>query len=117
MNNAQEKQFIAFHDVRGALVTATASLTSGTATSLVSGDTANYLDLVELTCANNSGAAANVILTNDGSTIRTFEVPPYTTLFKYDVPVEQITKGTGWSVDMEDITGTTVTIDALFVKR
>lgn len=113
----QGRQFIALHDVRGAIVTASASLSSGTAASLIAGDSDYFLDIIELTCANNSNAATTVTLINDGTTIRTFGVPAFSTAqVQFDVPLGQNTKNTPWIVDLPDITGTTISIAARLIK-
>lgn len=118
MNDPSLPQFIAIHSVRSGIVTAAASLTTGTATSLVAGDTDYFLDIVELTVANNSSAAATVALTNDGTTIRTFQAPANSSFqLIFDAPLKQNTKGIAWLADMEDVTGTTVSIGANLVKR
>lgn len=117
MKDTRGRQFIAMHDARGAIVTAAASLTTGTAATFLSGDASDFLDLIEATFANNSTAAATVTLANDGTTIRTIVVPAATTLaVKWDVPIKQLTKNVPWVIDMEDITGTTVTVGANFIK-
>lgn len=106
------------HEVRNGLVTASASLSSGTAATLLAGDTGNLLDLVEVTLSSNSTITSSVVLKNDGTTVRTFQVPTNGSVsIAYDVPVKQLTKNTPWLVDMEDVTGTTVTIDAVFIKK
>jgi hypothetical protein len=117
-HDSEGRQFIAHHDVRGALVSASATLTGGTATSLVAGDEAYFLDLIELTLSNNSSSTASVALVQDGTTIRTFSVPAGSCLpLKFDVPVRQNTKGLPWNIDLEDITGTTIVADAVFIKK
>ena len=115
--DTNEKQIIGFHEVRSAMTTATASLTSGAGVSLITGDTDYFLDILEMTCANNS-ATVNVLLKSDGTTVRTLQLPANTTKqYKFDVPLKQETKETPWVVEMEDITGTTVTIDAHLIKK
>lgn len=114
----QGRQFIAAHDVRGAIVTAAASLTTGTATSLLAGDADHFLDLIEVTFANNSTVSASVALTNDGTSIRTFQVPASNTLaVNFEAPLNQNTKNTPWLADMEDITATTVSVGARFIRK
>lgn len=116
-NDYQGKQFIAVHDVRGAIVSAQATLTTGTATTLLAGDTDYNLDAIEIFASNNSTASVNVIITSDGTTLRTLQIPASDTKqFKFDVPLRQVTKGTPWQADMEDVTGTTVTLDCEFIK-
>lgn len=112
------KLMVQLHDIRGAIVTANATLTTGTATSLLTGDADKMLDLIEMTCANNSSVGATVALINEGTTIRNINIPAYGTVqLVFDTPLEQLTKNTPWNVDMNDITGTTVSIGALFIKR
>ena len=117
------KQLISLYDVRGAIVTATATLTTGTAGSLVLGDSDYMLDLIEVTAATNSttvaaGTGPTVDLISDGAIITTFGVPlPGSTTINYNAPLEQQTKNTPWNADLNDITGTTVTINARFIKR
>ncbi len=70
-----------------------------------------------MTAANNSTVAASFSLVNDGTTIRTFTVPGGTSQFQFFVPLQQQTKNTPWLADLEDITGTTVTIGAYLIKN
>lgn len=115
--------FVALHDVRGAIVTASATLTNGTATSLVAGDADYFLDLVEVQLSTGSTVAlgtatAGIDLKNDGTTIRHIDIPEGGTVqLKFDVPLPQITKNTPWVLDLDDITGTTVRVDAIFIKK
>jgi len=116
--DSQGRQFIAHHDVRSALVSATASLTTGTAATLLAGDSDYLLDMVEVTFANNSTVGATVALVSDGTTIKTVVAPANgTAQLHFYAPLRQSTKNTPWIADMEDITGTTVTIDAVFIKK
>jgi hypothetical protein len=108
--------------MRGSAVTATASVTTGTPTTLLAGQTGNFLDLVYISLSNSSDAAVNVILSDDALTVRTYTVPVATTngglvTFDYPFPVSQGAKGSDWKLDMADITGTTVTVDAQFIKN
>lgn len=116
--DSQGRNFIRLHDVRGALVTASASLTTGTAATFITGDADYFLDLAEVTMANNSTVSATIILTNDGSTVRSFEVPAANTLhLKFDAQLPQPVKNTPWGIDMNDITGTTVSVGAIFIRK
>ena len=105
--------------VRDIHVTAQATLSTGTPTAFLSGDTAKFLDLLHVTLANNSTVAANVVLKDDGSSAKTFQVPANSTLIVdlSSLPLFQSLKGSNWQLDMEDITGTTIQADALFVKN
>lgn len=112
------RQFIAHHDVRNSIVSAAATLTTGSAVTLISADADYFLDIVEATFANNSNAAANVLLTNDGTTIRNLQIPAggSVQLF-FDAPLKMNTKNQPWLADMEDITGTTIVIGATLIKK
>lgn len=116
--DTQGRQFIAMHDVRGALVSANASLSTGTGTALIAGDADYFLDIVEVTLANNSTVTAAVDLKNDGTVVRSFSVPPNSTVqLKFDAPLKQVTKNTPWIVDMEDITGSSIAIGTTLIKH
>ena len=105
-------------EIRGAHVTAVASLTTGTAATLLSGDASYFLDLIQVSLANSSTVSASVSLTSDGTTLRTYQIPAGDTLvINYNIPISQLTKNVPWLVDMEDITGTTVTVEAEFIKN
>lgn len=117
-HDTQGRWFIAHHDVRGALVSAAVSVSTGTPTSLIAGDSDYFLDIVELSFANASTASASVVIVNDGTPIRTFQVPASnTSRMSFDAPMRQQTKGTPWFIDMEDITGTTISVDAVLIKK
>ena len=106
--------------VRSAIVTASVSLSTGTPTTLLAGDTDYLLDLVQIYFANNSGAATTVTLMDDGTSLHTFNIPVVTVegvLYDFTVPWPQSTKGGRWYLDMPDITGTTIDVKALFIKR
>ena len=117
MKDATGRTYIAMHEVRGGLVTANASLTTGTSTILIAGDADKFLDIVEISLANDSTVAVHVDLTNDGTTIRGIDIPVTNTVQLYfDAPLKQITKNTPWNIDMGDITGTTVMVGATLIK-
>lgn len=113
----------AHYDVRGGIVTANASLTTGTAASLLSGDSDYLLDLVEITFATASTVALGtatfgIDLINDGTVVRHIDMfDAGTQQFRFDPALPQVTKNTPWNVDMDDVTGTTVKIGAVFIKR
>lgn len=108
--------FAGNYTIHDATRTATASLTNGTSTTLHSGISGRYLDLVSVTLANSSDAAATVSLKDDSATVRTYTVPASNTLHvPYNPPVPQSATNSNWDADMADITGTTVTVNALFL--
>src|SRR3990167_584814 len=103
--------------VRGAIVTASVSLSTGTPTTLLAGDTDYLLDLVQIYFANSSSAATTVTLLDDGTSLHTFNAPVVTTqgaLYNFEIPWPQSAKGGRWYLDMPDITGTTVDVKAIF---
>lgn len=110
------RQFIAQHDVRGAIYTASVTLTGGTAQTLIAGDADYFLDLIEVSFANNS-VSARLTLVNDGSTVRTIQASAGQTNLKFDAPLAQPVKNTPWMADLEDITGTSIVVDARFIKK
>lgn len=109
---------MALHEVRTALESAAATLSTGTATSLRAGDADYFLDLIEVTLSNNSTVGASVAFKVDGTTLKTIQVGAgNTTQLRFDAPLAQPVKGVPWLVDMEDITGTEVTVEATFIKN
>lgn len=107
-----------WHQVRDLIVTASASLTTGTKTELAAGISGAFQDLVQISCANNSDAATTVTLTDESTTVRTIPVPANSvTHVNYNVPLPQSAAGAAWYVDLPDITGTTITINAEFSKE
>lgn len=116
--DSRGRQLIRMHELRDGLVTASASLSTGTAATLLAAETDYFLDMIEATFANNSNAAAQIALKNDATTIRTLQIPAGDTLaLRFDAALKQLTKNTPWVVDMEDITGTTIEIGATFVRK
>ena len=117
------RQFVALHDVRSAIVTASATLSNGTAATFLTGDADYFLDLVEVQFSSGStltlgGATAGVDLINDGTTVRHIDLPEAGTVqLRFDVPLKQITKNTPWILDLDDVTGTTVKVDGTFIKK
>ena len=104
--------------VRGEFVTAHASLTGGTSSTLLTADTVAKLDLVWIGFSNNSDAATTVTLIDDGTTVNIYPVPASTAnQFNYETPVPKNAVAGNWNVDMPDISGSTITVRALFVKR
>src|SRR3990167_3445015 len=95
----------------GMTVTATASLTTGTNGTLLTGDSAYKLDLIQIGFTNASDAATTVTISDDGTTVRTFPVAASTASnIEFSIPLPQNAAGGNWRVDLPDITGTTVTV-------
>lgn len=111
-------QVMAFHEVRSALVSANASVSTGSAATLIAGDASSFLDIVEMTISHNSTLAGAVIdIINDGTIVRTVALAAGTTQLKFDAPLKQLTKGLPWVIDMNDITGSTVDVGATLVRK
>lgn len=106
------------YQVRDLINTAYVSITTGTVAALIAGVTDVFLDLVQISFSNSSGNAASVVLNNDSTTVQTFLVNPNaTTNYTFPVPIRATSTGSAWNVDMADITGTTVTIQAQFIRN
>ena len=121
-HNAEGKEFMGFHEVRGAVVTANATLSNGTAATLVAGDADYFLDIQEITFSTGSTAAlgtslAGIDIINDGTIVRHVDLlDGGLEQLTFDIPLKQITKGTPWIVDMDDVSSTTVQIGATLIK-
>jgi len=106
--------------VRGLLATAYTSLTTGTETSLLAGATSTYHDLVWIMGANQSDVAVLVDIrsTTGGNVLLSLEIPANSTAgIAPPIPYPASDVGASWTLDMDDITGTTVDITALFSKE
>lgn len=106
------------YQVRDLITTASASLTTGTKAELRAGISETYLDLVQISCYNNSDAATTVVLSDESTTVRTIPVPANNvTHINYQIPLKQSASGVAWYVDLPDITGTTVEVTAEFSQE
>lgn len=121
--DAEGRLLLTHQELRGSLVSSYVSLTTGTATQLIAGDVDYLLDIVEVTFAHNSFVAtgtstAQVSLVSDGTIIETVQVPVGETVqLSYENPLRQLTKNTPWFADMDDITGSTITVKATMMKK
>ena len=106
------------YQVRDLINTAQASLANGTKTQLIAGVSEAYLDLIQISCYNNSDAATVVALTDESTTIRNIPVPANNvTHINFQLPLKQSAVNVAWYVDLPDITGTTVEINAEFIQE
>lgn len=106
--------------VRGLIATAYATLTTGTETTLLSGSAGVYHDLIYVMGANNSDVAVSVDIraVTAGNKVISLEIPANATSgVALPVPFPQDATGNNWTADMGDITGTTVSLSALFSKE
>lgn len=107
------------YELRDSLVTAYVQAATGTKTTLLAGDSGFFHDLLEISFANNSTVVVtNLTLSDDGTTVRVVDIPVDSTVQIVEpVPFPQGAKGGNWQVDLEDVTGTTVDVTALFIRR
>ena len=106
--------------VRDLIATAYVSLTGGAETTLKAGVAGAFLDLIYILGANDSDGAVRVDIraVTGGNIVTSIVVPPYGTAgVSLPVPIPQDATGNNWTADMPDISGTTVTLSALFSQE
>lgn len=108
--------------VRDLIVTAYVQLSNGTETTLLAATAGAFHDLVYIMGANNSGVAVSVDIrpVTAGNVIMTIQIPANGTAgVSSPVPLPQSASDTGnnWTADLPDITGTTVSLTALFTRE
>lgn len=106
--------------VRDLILTAYASLTGGTETTLLTAAAGTYLDLIYVMATNNSDAAitADLRAVSAGNIMTSIRIPANGTAgVSLPVPIPQDATGNAWTVDLPDVSGTTVTISALFSRE
>lgn len=109
--------------VRDLMATAYVSVATGTETTLLAAAAGVYHDLVWVLCSNTSTAAVGIDLraVTGGGIVAHLEIPANSTVglsatVGYPVAISDET-GNNWTVDLPDITGTTVHISGLFTKE
>ena len=116
----QGRQLMRLVTARDLITTAYASVSTGTETTLFAGITSTYNDLIYVLAANNSTVSTGIDLRASvaGNILMHLEVPPNsTTGLSLPVPLPAADSGATWTVDLPDITGTTVYVSALFSKE
>lgn len=106
--------------VRDLIKTAYASVTTGSETTLITAVAGAYLDLIMVVASNNSDAAISVDIrpVTNGNIVNTLRVPANGTAgFTPSVPWPQTDTGNNWTVDLPDVTGSTLTFSALFSQE
>ena len=107
--------------VRDLIATAYVSLTGGTETTLLAaGGAGVFHDLIFIEFSNNSTAAVGIDLrgVTAGNIEKHYEIPANSVVGgALPVPWPQGNANNNWTVDLPDISGTTVTISALFSKE
>ena len=105
---------------RGLLQTAYVSITGGTETTLLAGVAGIYFDLIYVMATNNSDVAVTVDLrsASGGGIITAIRIPANGTAgVSLTTPLPQDAAADTWTIDMPDISGTTVTMGALFSRE
>lgn len=108
--------------VRDLIATAYVQLTNGTETTLLAASAGSFHDLIYVMGANNSDVAVSVDIrpVTAGNVVMTIQIPASGTAgIACPVPLPQSASDTGnnWTADMSDITGTTVSLTALFSRE
>ena len=114
------RQLVRPFQVRDLIQTAYATLTTGTETTLLAGSASTFHDLVYCMFANSSDAAVlvDVRAGTANGVLATVHVPASSMSgFSPKIPIPQDVAANAWTVDMPDITGTTVYVSALFSKE
>lgn len=114
------RQLVRPMQVRDLITTARVTVSNGTETTLLAGSAGVLRDLIAVHATNNSTAATTIDFrsTTAGSVVFTLDVPaagvgnsnPW---ISFPVPYPVSDAG-AWTIDLPDITGTTITVDALF---
>ena len=105
--------------VRDLTSTAYVSLSDGDETTLLAGTASTFYDLVYIMGANQSDAAVTIDVRcgTAGAIIQSLTIPAEATQgVSLSRPIPMVEQHQAWTVDMPDITGTTVDISALFDK-
>lgn len=106
------------YQVRDLVRTAYANLATGTKTELKAGSSGAYFDLVQISCYNNSDVATIVSLYDESTLVRSIPIPATNiTHINFEIPLKQSATGVGWYVDLPDITGTTIEVNAEFIEE
>ena len=114
------RQIVRPVQVRDLIQTAYTTLTTGTETTFFAGVASTFFDLVYIAGANNSDAAVSVDIRSGtaNGVVLTLQIPANgTTGVSLSVPIPQDVAANTWTADMADITGTTVSLSALFSKE
>lgn len=114
------RQLVRPVQMRDLTSTAYATLTNGSETTLFAGATSTYHDLIYVLGANTSDVAVTVHLRASlaGNILMSLQIPASATAgVATPVPIPAGDVGATWTADMDDITGTTVYLSALFSKE
>lgn len=111
------RQLMRPYQVRELISTAYVSVSNGTETTLKAAVAGSYLDLLYIMGANQSSAAVQVDIrgVTAGNILMTLYIPANSVAgVALPIPFPQDETGNNWTVDLPDVTGTTVNVSALF---
>ena len=117
------RQIVVPFQVRDLIATASAATSTLAEVSLITGLTGVFHDLVEITCANASGAAVTLSVRDAtaAGVVKTITVGASTTVSRdFSVPVPQGVAADTWTIQKAgsgDISDTVVSCSALFVRN
>lgn len=115
------RQVIVPHQVRDLVTTAYTAVTTGTEASLIAaGGSGVFLDLIQIVAANTSDGTVSLDFRDAtaGGIVFSVQCPASaTTGFVPAVPYPQNVANLPWTVDMNDVSTTTVNVSALFIKN
>lgn len=114
------RQIIRPVQARDLIATAYVSIANGTETTLLAAVAGSYLDLIYIMGTNNSDAAVTVDIRAviAGNIVTSIRIPANGTAgVALPVPIPQDETGNNWTADLPDVTGTTVTLSALFSRE
>lgn len=114
------RQVIWPYQVRDLITTAHVQLTTGSEATLLAGAASTFHDLVYIMGGNTSAGAIDIDVRDQtgGAVILRFTIPADSTAGVAPVvPIPQNEAAAAWTVDMDDVTNTTVNLTALFVKN
>jgi hypothetical protein len=107
--------------VRDLILTAYATVSTGTEATLLTAAVGTFADLIMITATNQSTVATQLDIraVSGGNIIHTMFLPAQNgpVGWSLSVPWPQDATGNAWTVDLPDITGTTVNVSALFSKE
>lgn len=117
----RQGRFVVYpYQIRDLISTARATVSTGTETALLTGASREFRDLVSISFANDSSAATSIDLRDatGGGIVASYQLPANTNVIvPLDVPIPQNAAGDTWTLDLPDITGTTITANGLFVRN
>lgn len=109
------------YQVRDLIATARVEVTTLAEGTLLAGSSGLFHDLTQITCANNCSAAVRIAIRDSGADILTFDIPATNTITQnFSVPIPQNVVNSPWQVANTasgDVSGTTITVSAAFIKN